>query len=75
METDPLMTTARSTGSAPWQIEIDCGPDEPAEYLSIKAVKLTPTNMVVVLPNGEQRTVKSNQLRKLLVMRTKGSES
>jgi len=67
--------TTRSTGvEAPWQIEIDRGEGEKPEYHSVKAVKLSGPNMVLVLPNGEQVTLKSRKIRKLLIMKTKSLE-
>lgn len=65
------MSTRSTAAEAPWQIEIDRGDDEPAEYHSIKALKLSGPNMVLVLANGEQINLKSRKVRKLLVMRTK----
>jgi len=70
METISLMTTP-STAEAPWQIEIDRGDGEPPEYHSVKAIRLSGPNMVLVLPNGEQITLKNRKIRKVLVMKTK----
>jgi predicted metal-dependent hydrolase len=68
------MTTPSTAAEAPWQIEIDRGDGTPAEYHSIKALKLAGSNMVLVLPDGEQVTLKNRKIRKLLVMKTKKLE-
>jgi hypothetical protein len=63
--------TPSTAAEAPWQIEIDRGDDTRPEYHSVKAIKLAGPNMVLVLQNGEQVTIKSRKIRKILVMRTK----
>jgi hypothetical protein len=65
------MTSPSTEAKAPWQIEIDRGEGHPAEYHSIKALKLSGPNMVLVTPNGEQVTFKNRKIRKILIMRTK----
>jgi len=67
------MSTRPTAAEAPWQIEVDRGDGEPADYFSIKSLKLAGQNMVLVLSDGEQVTLKNRKIRKLLVMRTKTS--
>ena len=65
-----LRMSSRSTAKAPWQVEIDRGEGQPAEYHSAKALKLSGADVVLVTPDGEQVTFKSRKIRKILIMRT-----
>ena len=68
------MSTRPTDAEAPWQIEVDRGDGSPADYFSIKGLKLAGQHMVLVLADGEQVTLKNRKIRKLLVMKTKDPE-
>jgi len=60
--------------SAPWQIEVDKGEGEPADYYSVKALKLSGTSLIMVTNDGDQVNLKSDKLRKILIMRTQRAD-
>lgn len=64
------MSTRSTAAKAPWQVEIDRGEGKPADYYSIKALKLSGRDMILVMPDEEQVTLKCRKIRKILIMRT-----